>query len=94
MKKMEKLDMNTLAIFGGNETDIPLVPTPTIVSKRIEKIAMDEKITYIEACIHYCEESGVDPEDLSKLINQSLREKIRVEAMAKNFLKKENILPI
>lgn len=94
MKKDSTKNMSTLEIFGGVEDATFNVPTPTIVSKRIEKMAIDNGLDYIDAVLLYCDESGIDPEDIGKLINKSLQEKIRVEAMEKNFLKKENTLPI
>lgn len=87
-------DLNMTTLFGGVEIPETNVPTPTLISKRIERTAIEEGISYIDACLAFCEQSGMDPEDLAKMINQSLREKMRVEAIEKNYLKKEGTLPL
>lgn len=86
--------MTAVTLFGGIGLPETNVPTPTIVSKKIERIALEENLSFIDACLHYCEETGMEPEDLAKMINQSLREKMRVEAVQKNYLKPEGTLPL
>jgi uncharacterized protein YdhG (YjbR/CyaY superfamily) len=48
----------------------------------------EEKMSYIDAIIHFCEKNNIDVESVSKLISKPLKEKIKYEAMELNFLKK------
>ena len=48
----------------------------------------------MDAVISYCGEVDIDIESISKLVNQSLRDKIRTEAEEQNFLKKRGKLPL
>ena len=54
----------------------------------IEKIVLKTKQPYIDAIVQYCEDNTIDIESVNKLISKPLKEKIRVEAMDLNYLKK------
>ena len=41
---------------------------------------------YLEAIIDYCDSIGVEPDEVSKLIVGSLKEKLEAEAMRNNLL--------
>jgi len=58
----------------------------------IEKFVVDEKMTYMEAVLHYCEEKQIDPLDIGKLISPVIKSKIEAEAMTRNLLPKSNSL--
>ena len=58
----------------------------------IEKLVIDEKMTYMEAVLHYCEEKQIDPLDIGKLISPVIKSKIEAEAMTRNLLPKSNSL--
>ena len=58
----------------------------------IEKLVVDEKMTYMEAVLHYCEEKQIDPLDIGKLISPVIKSKIEAEAMTRNLLPKSNSL--
>lgn len=58
----------------------------------IEKLVIDEKMTYMEAVLHYCEEKQIDPLDIGKLISPVIKSKIEAEAMTRNLLPKTNSL--
>lgn len=68
--------------------------SPNEFSLYIEEKVIKEKIGYMDAIIHYCSEVDIDIESISKLINQSLKDKIRVEAEENNYIKKQGKLPI
>jgi hypothetical protein len=59
----------------------------------IEEKVFAEKLGYMDAVISYCKEMDIEIESISKLVNQSLKDKIRVEAEDANFLKKTASLP-
>lgn len=57
-------------------------------SMHIEKISKDLNISYMDATLTYCEENLLEPEDISSLINKSLKDKIEVEFRDLNYLPK------
>jgi hypothetical protein len=58
----------------------------------VEKLVHEERMTYIEAVLHVCEERQIDPLDIGKLIAPTIKAKIEAEAMASNLLPKSNSL--
>lgn len=63
--------------------------SPNEFSLYIEEIVQVEKIKYMDAVIKYCNEIDIDVESIAKLINNSLKDKIQIEAEEQNFLKKK-----
>ena len=78
--------MNEIAaLFNNKET----------FSIEIEQLVQQEDTTYIDAVLFYCEENDVDYSILSKLIDNTLKAKLELEARERNFLiNKVNRLPI
>jgi hypothetical protein len=68
--------------------------SPNEFSLYIEERVAQEKMGYMDAVISYCTEVDIEVESISKLINQSLKDKIRVEAEDANFIKKQARLPL
>ena len=68
--------------------------SPNEFSLHIEERVFREKIGYMDAVIQYCTEVDIDIESISKLINQSLKDKIQTEAEDQNYLKKRGKLPL
>jgi hypothetical protein len=67
----------------------------TKFSQMIERIAVDQKITHIEAIVNYCEETGLEIEMTKTLVNASLKKKLEQEAMTLRYIKgKSDALPI
>tara|TARA_R110000868_G_scaffold298903_2_gene559084 strand:- start:18943 stop:19200 length:258 start_codon:yes stop_codon:yes gene_type:complete len=62
---------------------------PTRFAQEIETLVHSEdKMSYIDAIIYFCEKNSIDVESVPKLISKPLKEKIKYEAMELNFLKK------
>lgn len=68
--------------------------SPNEFSLYIEERVIKEKIGYMDAIIEYCSEVDIDIESISKLVNQSLKDKIQIEAEENNFMKKRGKLPL
>lgn len=66
--------------------------TKTSFTQLVEDLVHKEKMTYIEAIIHICEERGIDPSDVGKLVTPAIKAKLEVEGMASNLLPKSNSL--
>lgn len=58
----------------------------------IEKLVIDEGMSYMEAVLQYCDEKQIDPLDIGKLISPVIKSKIEAEAMTRNLLPKTNSL--
>ena len=64
----------------------------TKFTKLVEEIVAEHKIPYMEAILKLCEKNNIDPEEVKKFISPIIKNKVRGEAMALNFLPKENTL--
>jgi hypothetical protein len=62
----------------------------TDFSLKIEEIVWDKDVSYMDAIILYCEETGFEVELAAKLISNVLKSKIKVEAESLHFLPKSN----
>ena len=63
-------------------------------AKKIVDICEEFSLNYIEAVLHYCEENDIDVEDIVKLINPNMKERIKGSAIEMGLMKKESTLPI
>jgi cell division ATPase FtsA len=58
-------------------------------SMHIERSAHENKITHMEAVLKYCEDNMIDPQDIVKKINKSLKDKIALNMQDLNYLPKQ-----
>jgi hypothetical protein len=77
---------NEIAEFPMTEEKI--FKTANQFSIYIEKKAVEDKTSHMETVLKYCEDNMLEPADISKLINKSLKEKIGLEMMELNYLPK------
>lgn len=68
--------------------------SPNEFSLHIEEKVFKEKLSYMDAIIAYCNEVDIDVESVANLVNQSLKEKIQIEAEENNYMKKRAKLPL
>jgi hypothetical protein len=61
---------------------------PSRFAQEIEKLVQENKLSYIDAIINFCEKNKIDLESVPKLLSKPLKEKIKCEAIELNFLKK------
>lgn len=61
-------------------------------SRMIEQFADNERIDILGAIVHYCEESKLEYDTASDLISSALKEKIRVQCVDVNLIRKESSL--
>ena len=66
--------------------------TKQIMTQLVEKLVSEERMSYMEAVLHICEERQIDPLDIGKLIGPTIKAKIEAEAMTANLLPKSNML--
>ena len=60
----------------------------------IEQIVKEKELSYMEAVLHYAQTSEIEPEAMAKMLNQSIKDKIEVEAQELHLLKKTAKLPL
>ena len=63
---------------------------------KIESIVKEKRISYIDAIVWYCDQNDIDTGSISSMINKSLKEKLKEEAINLRLLKdsKTGKLPI
>ena len=60
----------------------------------IEERVVKERIGYMDAIINYCNTIDIDVGSIASLVNQSLKDKIQLEAEDLNFLKKSKTVKL
>ena len=68
--------------------------SPNEFSLYIEEKVLQESIGYMDAVIGYCNDIDIDVEAVTKLINQSLKDKIQNEAEDQNYMRPRGKLPL
>jgi hypothetical protein len=64
------------------------------INLKIEEVVQNTEISYMDAVLEYALNAGIEPEGMAKMLNQSIKDKIEVEAQSLNMLKKTGKLPI
>ena len=59
-------------------------------SYKIEQIVYEKDVSYIDAIILYCEETGFEVELAAKLVSEALKSKVKMEAEDLHYLPKSN----
>lgn len=64
--------------------------------REIHKICRHDKVDYIDAVVHFCEENNLDPEIIAQKVKQIplLQSRIQEEAEEMNYIDKTNRLPL
>jgi hypothetical protein len=63
-------------------------------SLHIEQMVKEKKTSYMDAVLDYCKENYLEPEDVSSLINKSLKDKIEMDFRELNYLPKQAQLDV
>ena len=58
----------------------------------VEETVTEKQLSYMDAVLYICEMNSIDLEDVKKFISPIIKGKIESEAMALNFLPKQNTL--
>ena len=54
----------------------------------IGQMVQEKKMTHMDAVLEYCKENFLEPQDVAKLINKSLKDKIELDFQDMNYLPK------
>ena len=60
----------------------------------IEQLVKDKELSYMDAVLYHAQVLEFEPEAMAKMLNQSIKDKIEVEAQSLNMLKRTAKLPI
>ena len=60
----------------------------------IEGIVIEKELSYMDAVLHYAQVLELEPEAMAKMLNQSVKDKIEVEAQELHLLKSTAKLPL
>ncbi len=60
----------------------------------IENIVQDKELSYMDAVLYHAQSLELEPEAMAKMLNQTIKDKIEVEAQSLNMLKKTAKLPL
>jgi hypothetical protein len=70
-----------------SEKELPVkLLTKQEFALQVETLVKKQGMGYLEAIVEYCDAIGVEPDEVSKLIVGSLKEKLEAEAMRNNLL--------
>ena len=58
----------------------------------IESLAVDKNMNVVDTILEYCEENYIEPEEITKLINKSLKDKLEISFIDMNYLPKHSTL--
>jgi len=87
--------INSIMELEQQNTGLPkMFKTANEFSLHIESIVREKKISYMDAVLDYCKENYLEPEDVSKLINKSLKDKIAMNFRELNYLPKQAQLDV
>ena len=63
-------------------------------SLHIEKLALEKRISHMDAVLLYCEENFIEPDEIKSLVNKTLRDKIEIDMREVNLLPKVATLEV
>jgi len=63
-------------------------------SLHIEQLVKEKRINHMDAVLEYCKDNFLEPGDVSKLINKSLKDKIEMNFRELNYLPKQAQLDV
>jgi len=63
-------------------------------SLHIEQIVKEKRMSHMDAVLEYCKENFLEPQDIAKLVNKSLKEKIAINMQDSNLMPKTAKLDI
>jgi hypothetical protein len=60
----------------------------------IEQLVQEKRMSHMDAVLEYCKENFLEPQDVSRLINKSLKDKIEMNFRDLNYLPKQAQLDV
>lgn len=64
-------------------------------SNLVEDCVRKNRMDYMDAILHLCEQRGLDPSDVGKLISPVIKEKLEAECIGARLIKSDtSVLPV
>jgi len=60
----------------------------------IESVVKEKRMTYMDAILEYCKENYLEPDEVSRLVNKSLKDKLEMDFREANYLPKQAQLDV
>lgn len=73
---------------------LKMFKTANEFSLHIETMVRDKRMNYMDAILEYCKENYLEPEDITSLINKSLKDKLEMDFREANMLPKQAQLDV
>jgi len=67
-----------------------LMLTKQKFGKMLVQVVKEKQMSYLDAVLHLCEESGLDPQDVKKYLSPAIKTKIEAEATKLNLMVNKN----
>ena len=77
-----------------DNNDLPVFKSSNEFSLHIEHVALEKRLTHLEAVLQFCSQHTIDPDDIASKINKSLKDKIEQDFRDLNYLPKKAQLDI
>lgn len=74
--------------------DLPVFKTSNEFSLHIEKMALELKLSHLDAILKYCADHMIEPADIASKVNKSLKEKIENDFRELNYLPRQAKLDV
>lgn len=74
--------------------EAPAFKSANEFSMHIEKIAVERRMSHLDAVLKFCEEHFLEPDEIASKINKSLKEKIENDFRELNYLPKTATLDL
>lgn len=74
--------------------DLPVFKTSNEFSLHIEKMAVELKLSHLDAILKYCADHMIEPGDIASKVNKSLKEKIENDFRELNYLPRQAKLDV
>ncbi len=72
----------------------PMLKTAAQFSIYIEQLAVEKRMSHMDAVLKYCADNFVEPDEIKSLINKPLRDKIEINMREANLLPKIAVLDV
>jgi hypothetical protein len=83
-----------LDITLTNMSNVPAFKTANEFSMHIEQLAVDKRVSHLDAVLMFCEEHYLEPSDIASKITKSLKAKIENDFRELNYLPKQAQLDV
>jgi hypothetical protein len=74
--------------------DVPMFKTANEFSMHIENVAQQNKQSYLDAILDFCNKHMIDPEEIASKVNKSLKDKLEHDFRELNYLPKKAQLDV